>query len=228
MNLSYKKRKSFIKMSSEEIVLELQKREVLGKGLAKIRRDGFIPAVIHDHGKPSTVVMGTYADISKAFSLAGKHHPVQLNVGGKKETVIIKDVDVNPVKNTISHVVFQAIRQDETVETEVPITLVGDSPAQKVGLMLITHLSVVAAEALPKNLPDELTVDISNLVEVGDKITVADLVVPKEVTVLTDSDTLIASIEETKAQLSEETLEESVEEGAEPAVATDEDSSDKE
>ncbi|HUC95968.1 MAG TPA: 50S ribosomal protein L25 [Candidatus Saccharimonadia bacterium] len=195
-------------MSSEEILLELQKREVLGKGLVKLRKEGLVPAIIHDHGKPSKAVMGDYLKIVKVFTLAGKHHPVILDVSGAKETVIIKDVHIDPVKNTIQHVVFQAIRQDETVETEVPIIMVGDSPAQKVGLLLITHLSVVNVEALPKDLPDELKVDISNLVEIGDKVTVADLVIPEKVTLLTESEALIASIEETKAQISEETLEE--------------------
>src|ERR1039458_5241164 len=195
-------------MSSEEILLELQKRETLGKGLNQLRMQGLIPAVVHDHGKASKVVMGDYMKIAKAFTLAGKHHPVMLDIDGAKETVIIKDVDINPVKNTIQHVVFQAIRQDETVETEVPITMVGDAPAQKIGLLLITHLSVVSVEALPKNLPDELQVDISNLIDVGDKITVADLMILSDVTILTEPETLIASIEETKAQISEETTEE--------------------
>ncbi len=195
-------------MSSEDIVLELQKREVIGKGLAKIRKDGFIPAVIHDHGKPSIIVMGVYSDIAKAFKVAGKHHPVQLNIDGKHETVIIKEVDISPVKNLIDHIVFQAIRQDEKVTTEVPILMTGDSPAQKLGLLLIPHLDTIEIEALPKNLPDSLTLDISSLAEIGDKLTVENIVVPAGVTIITEPDILIVAVEETKAQLSEETAAE--------------------
>jgi large subunit ribosomal protein L25 len=191
-------------MSSEDIVLKLQKREAIGKGLTKIRKDGFIPAVVHDHGKPSLVVMGAYPDIAKVFREAGKHHPVELNIDGKKETVIIKEVDIDPVKNLIAHVVFQAIRQNEKIETEVPVSMIGDSPAQKLGLLLIPHLSVVEVEALPKNLPDKLELDISSLAEIGDKLTVTDLVIPEGVTVITEPDILIVSVEETKAQISEE------------------------
>ena len=128
-------------MSSDEIILKLQKRETVGKGLAKIRKDGLVPAVIHDHGKPSIIVMGVYSDIAKVYNVAGKHHPVKLDIEGKNESVIIKDVDIDPVKNLIAHVVFQAIRQDEKIETEVPISMVGDSPAQKIGLLLIPHLA---------------------------------------------------------------------------------------
>ncbi|HUY53224.1 MAG TPA: 50S ribosomal protein L25 [Candidatus Dormibacteraeota bacterium] len=195
-------------MSSEDIVLELQKREVVGKGLAKIRQDGFIPAVVHDHGKPSLVVMGVYSDVAKAFKAAGKHHPVQLSIDGKRETVIIKEVNISPVKNLIDHIVFQAIRQDEKVTTEIPILMVGDSPAQKLGLLLIPHLDAIEIEALPKDLPDSLTLDISSLTEIGDKLTVENIVVPAGVTIITEPDILIVAVEETKAQLSEETVAE--------------------
>jgi len=148
--------------------------------------------------------MGVYSDIAKVFTVAGKHHPVVLNLDGKSQSVIIKDVDIDPVKNLIAHVVFQAIRQDEKIETEVPITMVGDSPAQKVGLLLIPHLNVVEVEALPRDLPDELTLDISSLAEIGDKLTAASLVIPSGVTMITEPDILIVSVEETKAQISEE------------------------
>lgn len=195
-------------MSDQDIVLALQERKILGKGLNKLRRDGSVPAVVHDHGKPSLAVVGDYRIVAKTYEQAGKHHPVNLTIGSRKETVIIKDVHYDPVKHLISHVVFQAIRQDEKVETEVPIVLVGEIPAEKAGLMVITHLSHVNAEALPRDLPDELTVSTEGLVEINDKITVADLVIPSGVSVLTEPETLIASVEETKAQLSEESVDE--------------------
>ncbi|HUC78963.1 MAG TPA: 50S ribosomal protein L25 [Candidatus Saccharimonadales bacterium] len=218
-------------MSSEDIVLKLQKRDTVGKGLAKIRKNGLIPAVIHDHGKPSIIVMGVYSDVAKVFNIAGKHHPVQLDIDGKTEAVIIKDVSISPVKNLIDHVVFQAIRMDEKIETEVPVLMVGDSPAQKIGLLLIPHLSAVEIEALPKDLPDKLELDITSLAEIGDKLTAASLVIPSGVTMLTEPDILIVSVEETKAQISEETEEATEgEEGAEGETteeATEGETSDK-
>lgn len=198
-------------MSDNEIVLALDKREVLGKGLNQLRKQNIVPAVIHDHGKPSLHVMGEYRLIAKVYGEAGKHHPVNLKIGDKSETVIIKDVHYDPVKHVIRHVVFQAIRQDETVETEVPVVLEGEIPAVKAGLMVITHLTHVNAEALPRDLPDQLVVDATGLAEINDKITVADITVPSGVTILTEPETLIASVEETKAQLSEESTEEEVE-----------------
>lgn len=196
---------------SDQVNLVLQERETLRKGLRQLRNDGLVPAVIHDHGKPSTHVMGEYGAITRVYASAGKHHPVELTIGSKKNTVIIKDVHYNPVKHLVEHVVFQAIRQDEKVETEVPITFVGDIPAEKAGLMVITHLSSVETEALPKDLPDEIKLNVDSLVEIGDKLTVADLTIPANVTILTEPEALIISVEETKAQLSEESAEEETE-----------------
>jgi large subunit ribosomal protein L25 len=194
-------------MSDQNITLELKERDTLGKGLNKLRADGLVPAVIHDHGKASTHVMADYGSIVKVYASAGKHHAVELTVGGKKNTAIIKDVHYNPVKHRVDHVVFQAINQDEKVETEVPIVFVGEIPAEKTGLMVITHLSHIEAEALPKDLPDKIELITDSLVEIGDKLTVADLTPLTNVVIATDPETLIISVEETKAQLSEESTE---------------------
>ncbi len=209
-------------MSDKDISLALQEREVLGKGLNQLRKQGLVPAVIHDHGKPSTHVMGEYQSIAKVYANAGKHHPVELMVGSKKNTAIIKDVHYDPVKHRVEHVVFQAIRQDEKVQTEVPISFVGEIPAEKTGLMVITHLSHVESEALPRDLPDELKLNTESLVEIGDKLTVADLVIPANVTLITDPESLIISVEETPAQVSEESTEEEVEGEADGEESTGE------
>ncbi len=206
-------------MSDKDISLALEERTVIGKGLNELRKQGLVPAVIHDHGKPSTHVMGEYQSIAKVYASAGKHHPVELSVGAKKNTAIIKDVHYDPVKHRVEHVVFQAIRSDEKVQTEVPITFVGEIPAEKAGLMVITHLSHVEAEALPKDLPDEFQLNTESLVEISDKLTVADLIVPENVIVLSEPESLIVSVEETPAQESVEAEEEAAEgeaaEGAE-------------
>lgn len=198
-------------MSDKDISLALKERTVIGKGLKELRKEGFVPAVIHDHGKPSTHVMGEYQSIAKVYASAGKHHPVELSIGSKKNTAIIKDVHYNPVKHRVDHVVFQAIRSDEKVQTEVPIAFVGEIPAEKAGLMVITHLSHIEAEALPKDLPDEFQLNTESLVEINDKLTVADLIVPQNVAVLSDPESLIVSVEETPAQVSEEAEEEATE-----------------
>jgi large subunit ribosomal protein L25 len=138
-----------------------------------------------------------------------------LKLGSKNYMALIKSVDFEPRKHTLRHVVFNAISAKEKQQTEVPIHLSEDIPAEKSGYMVIRQLDAVEIEALPKDLIDEIVLDASSLVEVGDKLTVADISVPQEVTVLTSPDHPVAVVEETKAQMSEE--ESSEEESSEEA-----------
>lgn len=202
-------------MSSIDDAIKLKEREVLGKGLNALRRGGLVPAVIHNHGDTSIHVMAPEKELTKIYKEAGKHHPLNLEVGSKKFLALIKDAHFNPVKHELQHIVFQAIRQNEKVEAEVPIRMEGEIPAEKIGLMVLTQLDEVEIEALPRNLPDELVVDATKLVELHSKITVADIQVPEGVTILTSPDHPIATVVETKAQISEEAETEETDELAE-------------
>ena len=186
--------------------LKLQERTVVRKRLASLHADGLVPAVIHNHGQESIYVMAPELELDKIYREAGKHHPLNLNVGDKKFLALIKDVHYHPAKRRMDHVVFQAIRAGEKVEAEVPIHFEGEIPAEKVGLMVLYQLDHVEVEALPKDLIDEFKVDASKLAEIGDQITVADLVAPDGITILTDPDHPIARVVETKAMISEDEL----------------------
>lgn len=192
-------------MTKDSITLEVQKRDVVRKRLAGVRNNGIVPAVLHNHGKDSTLIAGEYGAVVKVFAQAGKHHPVELIVDGKKQLVLIKDVDREPAKNRIRHIVFQSIKQNEAVEAEVPIVFKEgvEIPAQKASLMVLQQLDVAQVKALPKDLPDQLEVDPSSLVNDGDSLTVADIIVPNGVTILTDPEHQLAVVETPKDQLAE-------------------------
>lgn len=192
-------------MTSQDISLDLQKREVVRKRLAGLRKDGLVPAVVHNHGKDSIHVAADAVAITKVYHQAGKHHPVQLTVDGKHHLALIKGVDREPTKNRIRHVVFQAINQNETTEAEIPIVFKEDVeiPAEKLSLMVLKQLDTVHVKALPKDLPDSIIVDPSSLTEVGDHLTVADLVVPSGVTILTEPEHSVAVVEMPKDQIAE-------------------------
>lgn len=213
-------------MASQDITLLLTERKQIRKGLNKFRNAGFIPAVIHDPGKDSIIVSGTYPDMLKVYHQAGKHHPVNVKVGNDTYLTIIKDVNFEPTKHILRHVVFDIIKQTEKVETEVPIVFIGDdAPAQKAGLLIIKQLDHVQVEAFPRDLPDEVTVSQENLVEIGDKITVADIIVPNNVTILTEPEHSIAVVEELKEpepeEVEEEIPAEEAAEGTEESPAED-------
>lgn len=192
-------------MSTDSISIDLQERTVLGKGLNQLRAEGQIPAVIHDHGNPSIHVMGDASALAKVYAAAGKHHPVEVKVGGKQHLALIKDADIEPVKHRLRHLVFQAIKQNEAVEAEIPVVFLEDAdiPAERKSLLVLKQLDHVEVKALPRDLPDELVVDPTTLEEVGDHLTVADLKVPEGVTVLTEEHTQIAIVEMPKDQVAE-------------------------
>lgn len=190
--------------SNDKIAVELKKREVLGKGLAKLRADGNVPAVVHNHGKESIHVMGDYLKLSKAFVKAGKHHPVELQIDGKQHLALIKDVDLDPRKHQLRHVVFQAIRQHEKTTAEIPVVLEGEEiPAERKGLLILPQMDYVEVEALPKDLPDQLTVDATKLEDVGDRLHVSDIKAPQGVTILAEPEASLAVVEMPRDQVAE-------------------------
>jgi large subunit ribosomal protein L25 len=201
-------------LSGDTISLSVQERSVLGKAVKQLRSQGMVPAVIHDHGKDSKIVMAPFNEINKIYQKAGKHHPLSITLGKETYMALIKDVDFDPKRGELRHVVFNAVKQDEKVETEVPVHLVGEIPAEKTGLMIIRYLDHADIEALPKDLIDSLEVDATGLVEIGDKVFVSDIKPPAGVTILTEPEHPIAGVEETKAQISEETEEEAAAEAA--------------
>lgn len=191
----------------EDISITLQNRVALGKAVKQIRSEGQVPAVIHDHGRDSIHVMASYIDLYKVYKQAGKHHPVNLTVDGKKYLAIIRDADFEPRKNQLRHIVFNAIEQNKPVETEVPVVFEGDPEAEKVGLMLLRQIDNVEVKALPKDLPDQVTVDVSGLTEVGDKLHVSDIVVPAGVTILTEQEHPVAIVDEPRSLAAEQAEE---------------------
>lgn len=188
----------------KELTLELEHREVTGKQVKNLRKTGMIPAVIHDHGKPSVVVSVEYQALFHAYSQAGKHHPVQLKANGKNYTAIIKSITHDPRYNSVTHVVFNAIKAREKVTTEVPIHMALDednesTPAERAGLMVLRNATAVEIEAPANKLPDALEFNGEKLVEIGDSATVADLVVPEGVVVKAEPEQTIARVVEPAA-----------------------------
>lgn len=190
-------------MSTDTISLKLTERKELGKAVKALRRSGIVPANIYERGKQSMAVSAPFMDMTKVYNAAGKHHPVELTVEGKKRLAMIKDVDLDPVKNTLRHVSFHAVNRNEKVEAEVPVKIDGEIPAEKISLMVLQNLDTVEVKALPANLPDELLVPGSKLAQEGDRVTVADIKVPEGVTVLTDPEIMVADVQMPKDQIAE-------------------------
>jgi large subunit ribosomal protein L25 len=188
----------------QEILLELDTRDVVGKAVKHLRTEGIVPAVIHDHGKESINVSGEYGVMLKAYMAAGKHHPIHVKAGGKEYTAMIKYAEFSPKKHELRHVVFNAVKANQKVTAEIPVhiklTEGNDStPAERAGFVVLRQLEAVEVEATATTLPDALYFDGEKLTAVGDHATVADLVVPKGVTIKTEADHQLAAVFEPSA-----------------------------
>ena len=187
-----------------DIVLNLDQRTAEGKKVTKLRADGFVPSVVYG-GKANPIATQSNAvDTLKAVRAAGKHTPVHLTIDGKKKLAIIKTIDFDPVKHTLRHVAFHAIKQNEKIVTEVPIVLVGEgeSAAEKAGLIVLQAIEKVEVRALPADLPESLEMSIAVLATDEDKLTLADITLPKGVEFADaeqDLDLVVANVYEPSA-----------------------------
>jgi large subunit ribosomal protein L25 len=167
----------------DKINVTLEAREVRGKKVAQLRKAGIVPAVVYGQGFEPILVQSTYGDLDKVVRTAGRHTPVQTTVAGKKKITMIKSVDRDPVKAHIRHVSFHVVKADEIVTAEVPIRLVGmgESIAERAGLVVLQAIEEIEVKALPAALPDVLEVSMSKLETAEDKLMLSDLVLPRGV-----------------------------------------------
>lgn len=167
----------------DKVTLKLDARELHGKKVAKLRREGLTPGVVYGPGMDPIDVQADESLMRKVVKAAGKHTPVYLMIDTKKRIAMIKDIDIDPVKNIIRHVSFHAVNAKETVEAIVPIRLVGEgeSAAEKAGLIVLQALDHIEIKALPMDLPEALEVDIRGLKEAGERLLVGDIVLPEGV-----------------------------------------------
>ncbi len=191
-------------MSQDSITLNVKKRVVLGKAVKHLRHEGQTPAVIHDHGKPSLHVQADSIAMLKVWREAGKHHPVELTAGEQSYVALIKDAEFDPKKHQLRHLVFNAVDKNQKVEAEIPIRPHYNegnesSPAERNSLIVLAQLDTVAVKAIATKLPDFLEYDAEKLVEVGDHVTVTDLIIPEGVEVETEADHAIATVYEPSA-----------------------------
>ena len=166
-----------------EYKLALEARELTGKKLKTLRLSGKIPSVVYG-GKTPVLASSEYVATEKVLEGAGYHSPIDLDIAGKKQLAIVKDVAIDPVSRRIMNIEFQAISANEVVEATTPIVIVNfeASDASKLYHFSMTQaLEEIDVKAKPSDLPKELELDASNLKDVDDKLTIANLVLPKGV-----------------------------------------------
>jgi len=204
--------------------LAVAPREVLGKKVKALRRDGLTPANIYGHNVESQAIQVATEELKHVLKSAGRNDIVYLRLDGDDpRPTFIRDVQQHPVTDAIQHVDFLQISLREKVRADVPIHLMGLSPAvDTYGGILMHGLDHVTVEALPTEVPSFLEIDVSPLTEINQALHVSDLDLPDGVTLLTDVEQVVAKVAPPAVEPVEEVPEEEELEEGEAAPAGEE------
>lgn len=166
-----------------------------GVNVDTLRKTGEIPAVFYGAGKTSTSISISIIDFKKIWREAGESSTVKISMGDNNIDALIHEVQVHPVTEEPIHVDFLAVDMNKKIKVNVPLEYIGISNAVKNGLgNLVKVLHEVEVEALPKNLPHNLEVDISKLETTEDQIFVSNIKLPTGVVIITEGHEVVASI----------------------------------
>lgn len=187
--------------------LSVKQRTVLGKATNALRKQGLIPAELYGNGIKNQSLSVDGKEFRKVYKEAGENTVVYLvSEDGKKHPVLIHDIQRGYVSSEIEHVDFHEINMNEVISAPIPLEFIGESPAAKtLGGVVTRAMDSIEVESLPADLPQSFIVDISALAELNQSIYVKDLVVPKNVKLLVDPETVIATVAEVKEEVIEET-----------------------
>ena len=177
----------------EKVVLKATKRDVTGKQVKALRREGKLPAVIYGrHTEPVNIVLETHA-ATQALARATSSTLVTLDVDGTEYPALVREKQRDFIKNRLLHVDFLAVSLTEKLRATVALQFFGVSPAVKdFNAVFVHNLEQFHVECLPVDLPERIEVDISVLARVGDALRVRDVALSDKVRVLENPDTVVA------------------------------------
>ncbi len=210
-----------------DLELTLDAREAQGKANKRLRREGLVPGVVYGKGEDSTNVQVDAKTFETLYRAAGKTSVVKFMVPGSRRATsgFIKSVQRHPLTGRALHVDYFLVNLNVEMEVDVPLVFTGESPAvEETGGTLLHNISAIHVKALPADIPHEVTVDVSVLKSLDVAIHVADLSLNRDlVTVMTDGETLVATvvpprIEEEPETVVGEGLEADAEAGEVPEV----------
>ena len=201
--------------------LEVASREILGKKVKHLRRQGITPVHLFGHGIASLALQCNTGELERVLAQAGHTGLISLKLGNEKRprTAVVREFDRDWRKGQLLHVDFYQVKMGEKIKLEIPVVSVGEAPALKSKDNMLDHaLDTLTVECLPTKIPTSLEVDISSLTEPGKAIRVKDVALSEDVTVLNDPELVVVKISKRPVvKVEEEVVEELVEE-AEEAV----------
>jgi large subunit ribosomal protein L25 len=210
----------------EQIELDASRRDVLGKKVRFLRRQGITPVHVFGHGIESLALQCDTANLQRVLAQTGQTRIINLNVDGEKtpRTVMVREAQQSVLKGDLLHVDFYQVKMTEVIDVDVPIVLTGEAPAlRNKENMLSQELNELSIQCLPANVPNSIEVDVSSLTEPDQAIRVRDIAPGEGITILNDPEVMLARIT-VQREVVEEVPEavEAVEEVAEAAEAEEE------
>lgn len=176
-------------MPTEKIKAE--PRTEFGKGPARrIRRDHKIPAALYGHGNDPIHLTLPGHDTMMAIKHGGANALLELEIDGRSQLALTKQVQVDPVRRTLEHVDFVAVRRGEKVTVDVPLHVVGEAAPET---LVVTEQATVEVEAEATHIPETIEVDVTDAA-VGTQVHASDLSLPSGTTLLTDGDALVVNV----------------------------------
>ena len=181
----------------EQIELETTTREIVGKKVRFLRRQGITPVHLFGHSVESMALQCDTAQLQRVLAQAGQTRLIGLMVGKAEElrNVLVREVQRDSRTGKLIHVDFYQVRMAEKVRVEVPIVLVGEAPALKhKGNMLMQELNSLAIECLPGGIPASVELNLSSLIEREQVIRVKEIEIGEGITVLDDPENVVVRI----------------------------------
>lgn len=186
------------------IKLEAKTRQETGRSVKKLRRSGFVPAVVYGPGTANVNIAVLSSQMARVLKEAGESALLELQIegdlstgvgAGKTRNVLIHATQTDPVKDFITHVDFMEVRMDQKIKAGITIVCVGEAPAIKeLGGILVRNMHELEVEALPADLPHHLEADISAIKIFEDHVKVADIKIGKGVKIITEGSLVVVSV----------------------------------
>ena len=190
----------------DRIVFHAENRKVIGKKVKNLRREGKLPAVIYGKNQEPVPILLDHKEATRILRDVSRASILTIDVEGKEYTALVRDRQREVISAEYIHIDFLAISMTETVRTQLNVFVVGESPAvEEFMAVVMTGTTSIEVEALPTDLPESISLDISVLENVGDTILVRDLELPKGVSCLNEPDEMLVVI---ASQAAEEVVEE--------------------
>ncbi|HDH09773.1 MAG TPA: 50S ribosomal protein L25 [Chloroflexi bacterium] len=179
----------------ERIELKVEKRTLLGKKVKRLRRQGLIPAIIYGHETEPIPVQIEERELTRVLAQAGPNRLITLRLDGRPRLALAREIQRDVITDKLLHVDFYTVVMTEKLSAEVPLILVGESPAVERREGVLQHgIDTVEVECLPGDLIHSIEVDLSELKELGQAIYVKDLKVPPSVEILTDGEEMVVKV----------------------------------